>query len=86
MNWVDREFLQILSRHTLSVTAAILAFWFVAWLAKRALGVDSLSGKALDVLEQFVLLGLVIWLIIVLGADIWKRRPWNGGSQIFVLA
>lgn len=86
MAWFDREFLQSLFRHTVSSTAVIVAFWFVAWIAKRALGPGSLSGRVLDVTEQFVLLGLVFWLIIMLARDMWKGGPWGGGTQSFVLA
>jgi hypothetical protein len=86
MGWWDVSFLQLWFKHTTSAVATVLGFWFLAWVVKLAVGAGSWVARVIGILEEFVLLGTLIWLKIELGYDLWRRRPWDGGTKILVLA
>jgi hypothetical protein len=71
--WIDIAFMQALSQHGTASLAAILSFRFVGWVAELFVTEEWLKAF-LHIADQFVLVGLVLYLVVKLGAHLLKRR------------
>ena len=77
--WIDITFLKSLVRHCSATTMTILSFRIVFYLAEKVID-DQRLKTAVGMIDGFVLIGLIMWLVCVLAVQLWKRRPWHGDS------
>ena len=61
------------SAHFVGSILAVLSFWAVAEFASRLLR-EGWAHDAIKTIEEFVLVGVVIWLAARLAVRLWNRR------------
>jgi hypothetical protein len=90
--WVDVRRLQettkvilAILQHAIAATIALLSFWLVAWLAKRAIP-SGWVHNFLDYAEQFGLVVISLALLVHLVYDLLPERIRNAWPHRLVLA
>ena len=75
--WLDvaeiKRFSRDFSAHFVGSILAVLSFWAVAEFASRLLR-EGWAHDAIKTIEEFVLVGVVIWLAARLAVRLWNRR------------
>ena len=65
-SWIDVKVMQALSQHSFASLGALLSFRLVGWVAESFV-TDAWLRVFLHIVEQFVLVGLVLYLVVRLG-------------------
>lgn len=82
--WVDVDFIKIASRHVSGNVVAIVAFRFTALVVNFFVEDQVLKG-VIHQIENFTLVGLLLWLVYQLAVLVWSHRIRNGhGALVFI--
>jgi hypothetical protein len=75
--WLDLDTLKVLTRHGANVVLAIAIFWVIGFCV--GLGIyDKDTRDFLDVVENYVIRGLFLWLVYQMALVLWNRRVRHG--------
>jgi hypothetical protein len=83
--WLDLPTIKALSQHASATLAAFLCFIVVGVAVKYA-PLSEAVRAILEVIEQSVLIGLVIWFVWQTALVLWKGRIGNAPTNSFVVA
>jgi len=83
--WIDLTTVKALSQHA-SGTLAALGFFAIVRLALALVALSSTTRTILEGLDEFVLVGLFLWLIYQMGCLLWKGRIKNASTNFVMVA
>jgi hypothetical protein len=71
--WLDLNTLKVLTRHGGNVVAATAIFWIIGFCIGLSIN-DKATRDFLDVVENYVIKGLFLWLVYQMALVLWNRR------------
>jgi hypothetical protein len=83
--WIDVATVKALSQHA-SSTLAALGFFAILRLALALVTLSATTRIILEGLDEFVLVGLFIWLIYQMACLLWKGRIKNVSTNLVMVA
>ena len=83
--WLDVSTIKALSQHVSATIAAFICFGIVD-LAVKWTPIADATRAILEVIEQLVLIGLVVWFVWQTARVLWKGRVRNGSTNSLVVA
>jgi hypothetical protein len=83
--WIDLATVKAFSQHA-SATLAALGFFAVVRYALTLVTLSATTRTILEGLDEFVLLGLFVWLIYQMACLLWKGRIKNASTNLVMVA
>ena len=71
--WLDLPTIKLLSQHA-SASLAALGFFGIVRFALALVPLSSVTKTTLEALDEFALVGIVVWLIYQMACLLWKGR------------
>jgi hypothetical protein len=83
--WIDIPTVKALTQHA-SATLAALTLFGVVRVVLDAVVLSNKTRTILEFLDEFVLLGLFVWLIYQMACLLWKGRMKNAATNLVMVA
>ena len=83
--WIDLPTVRALSQHA-SGTLAALFFFGIVRIAIEFVKLSAVTRIILEGLDEFVLVGLFVWLIYQMARLLWKGRIGNASTSFVMVA
>ena len=83
--WIDLTTVKALSQHA-SATLAALAFFAIVRFALTLVTLSAITRTILEGTDEFVLVGLFLWLIYQMACLLWKGRIKHASTNLVMVA
>jgi hypothetical protein len=83
--WIDVPTIKALTQHASATVVALALFAVVRFVVTRV-PLSETTRSIIEVVDEFVLVGLFVWLIIQMALLLWKGRIKNASTNLVLVA